>query len=89
MDWTWFFKKWFAVILPEFERGRHQDAHEFLRCLLDKLVDASIAPTSPSEEPSSTEESNIVKEIFGGCLKSQVCLLILTTSQWAPMPCCY
>jgi hypothetical protein len=43
--------------------------------LLDKLDDASVALRLSSDEPSS-----IVKEVFGGQLKSQVFLLILTTN---------
>ena len=45
--------------------------------MLDKLDEDSIAPRSSeessSEESSSTEEGSVVKEIFRGCLKSQVC----------------
>ncbi|KAJ1296133.1 hypothetical protein BS78_01G276100 [Paspalum vaginatum] len=58
-------------ISSDFDIGVQQDAQEFLRCLLEKLDEASIAP-STSEEPSSTEESSIAKEIFGGCLKSEL-----------------
>ncbi|XP_037410271.1 ubiquitin carboxyl-terminal hydrolase 18-like [Triticum dicoccoides] len=55
------------TIFRDFEQGQHQDAHEFLRCLLDKLDEVTVAPRSESEEPSS-----IVKELFGGQLKSQL-----------------
>ncbi|KAI5017667.1 hypothetical protein ZWY2020_042555, partial [Hordeum vulgare] len=55
------------TIFRDFEQGQHQDAHEFLRCLLDKLDEVTVAPRSESEEPSS-----IVKEFFGGQLKSQL-----------------
>uniref|UniRef100_A0A452XGK4 USP domain-containing protein n=2 Tax=Aegilops tauschii subsp. strangulata TaxID=200361 RepID=A0A452XGK4_AEGTS len=51
-----------------FRRGRHQDAHEFLRCLLDKLDEASVPPRSPSSE----RPSSIVTQVFGGQLKSQL-----------------
>lgn len=61
-----------AAISSDFKSGVQQDAQEFLRCLLDKLDEDSIAPRS-SEESSSTEEGSVVKEIFRGCLKSQVC----------------
>uniref|UniRef100_A0ACD5THV6 Uncharacterized protein n=1 Tax=Avena sativa TaxID=4498 RepID=A0ACD5THV6_AVESA len=61
------FVRCLKLVFRDFERGQHQDAHEFLRCLLDKLDEASVAPRSSSEEPSS-----IVKEIFGGQLKSQL-----------------
>ncbi|XP_062206099.1 ubiquitin carboxyl-terminal hydrolase 19-like [Phragmites australis] len=61
-----------SSISPEFTSFVQQDAHEFLRCLLEKLDDASVAPMSSLEEPSSTEEGSVAKEIFGGRLKSQL-----------------
>ncbi|XP_044402230.1 uncharacterized protein [Triticum aestivum] len=61
------FVKRLKSIFRDFEQGQHQDAHEFLRCLLDKLDEVTVAPRSESEEPSS-----IVKEFFGGQLKSQL-----------------
>ncbi|GJM91555.1 hypothetical protein PR202_ga07937 [Eleusine coracana subsp. coracana] len=57
------------AISSDFEKGVQQDAQEFLRCLLDKLDEASIAPSSSEEPP--TIEGGIAKEIFGGRLKSQ------------------
>ncbi|TVU31576.1 hypothetical protein EJB05_23266, partial [Eragrostis curvula] len=60
-----------SSISPDFERGVQQDAQEFLRCLLDKLDEASVAPRT-LEEPSSTEEGGVAKEVFGGRLKSQL-----------------
>ncbi|KAF8728190.1 hypothetical protein HU200_018778 [Digitaria exilis] len=59
------------LISSNFERGVQQDAQEFLCDLLEKLDEASIAPKSSLEEPSSTE-GGIAKEIFGGLLKSQL-----------------
>ncbi|OQU92084.1 hypothetical protein SORBI_3001G287900 [Sorghum bicolor] len=58
-------------ISSDFKSGVQQDAQEFLRCLLDKLDEDSIAPRS-SEESSTTKEGSVVKEIFRGCLKSQL-----------------
>ncbi|CAM0956073.1 unnamed protein product [Alopecurus aequalis] len=55
------------LISENFGWGRHQDAHEFLRCFLDKLDEASVPPNPPSEGSSS-----IVQQIFGGQLKSQL-----------------
>jgi hypothetical protein len=63
-------------ISPDFVWRVQQDVQELLRCLLDKLDEASVAPRS-SEEPSSTEDG-VAKEVFGGLLKSQVCLLIFS-----------
>ncbi|CAL4915728.1 unnamed protein product [Urochloa decumbens] len=59
-------------ISPKFESGVQQDAQEFFSDLLEKLDEASVAPRSSLEEPSSTEEGGIAKKIFGGCLKSQL-----------------
>jgi hypothetical protein len=56
-----------------------QDVQELLRCFLDKLDEASVAPRS-SEEPPSTE-GGVAKYrqiLCGGHLKSQVCLLIFS-----------
>nr|CAB3500069.1 unnamed protein product [Digitaria exilis] len=61
----------YHLISSNFERGVQQDAQEFLCDLLEKLDEASIAPKSSLEEPSSTE-GGIAKEIFGGLLKSQL-----------------
>uniref|UniRef100_A0ACD5U4U3 Uncharacterized protein n=1 Tax=Avena sativa TaxID=4498 RepID=A0ACD5U4U3_AVESA len=61
------FVKLLKLISEDFRWGGHQDAHELLRCLLDKLDEYSVAPRLSSEEPSS-----IVKEVFGGQLKSQL-----------------
>ncbi|XP_022685475.1 ubiquitin carboxyl-terminal hydrolase 20 [Setaria italica] len=58
-------------ISSNFESGVQQDAQEFFFDLLEKLDEAYVAPRS-SEEPSSTEEGGIAKQIFGGRLKSQL-----------------
>ncbi|KAL6641505.1 hypothetical protein ACP70R_019686 [Stipagrostis hirtigluma subsp. patula] len=60
------------AISPDFESGAHQDAQELLRCLLDKLDEASVTPRSLEEPSSSSEEGSVAKEIFGGQLKSQL-----------------
>ncbi|KAG2550333.1 ubiquitin carboxyl-terminal hydrolase 20-like isoform X5 [Panicum virgatum] len=60
-------------ISSNFESGVQQDAQEFFCDLLEKLDKASLAPRSSLEEPSTTEEGGIAKEIFGGRLKSQLC----------------
>ncbi|KAL6905381.1 hypothetical protein ACP4OV_002982 [Aristida adscensionis] len=61
-----------SSISPDFESGVQQDAQELLRCLLDKLDETSVAPSSLEEPCSSTEEGSIAKGIFGGQLKSQL-----------------
>jgi len=67
-----------VAISSNFESGVQQDAQEFFCDLLEKLDKASVTPRSSLDEPSSTEEGGIAKEIFGGRLKSQVktCKLI-------------
>ncbi|XP_047043630.1 uncharacterized protein LOC124647801 [Lolium rigidum] len=62
------FVKLLKLICQDFSWGRHQDAHELLRCLLDKLDDASVAPMGVSSE----EPCSIVKQVFGGQVKSQL-----------------
>ncbi|CAN6311782.1 unnamed protein product [Urochloa humidicola] len=59
-------------ISPKFESGVQQDAQEFFSDLLEKLDEASVAPRSSLDEPSSPEEGGIAKKLFGGCLKSQL-----------------
>lgn len=65
--------------LPElssdFRPGQQEDAHEFLRCLLDNLHKCTLDPKSKGK-PSSFDEESIVKQVFGGRLKSQVCTVI-------------
>ena len=72
--------------LPElssdFRAGQQEDAHEFLRCLLDNLHKCTLDPKSKGK-PSSFDEESIVKQVFGGRLKSQVCTLpLLISSLW-------
>ncbi|CAL5018960.1 unnamed protein product [Urochloa decumbens] len=55
----------------DFRPGQQEDAHEFLRCLLDNLHKCTVDPMSKGKGSSFDEES-IVKEIFGGQLKSQL-----------------
>ncbi|CAN6280337.1 unnamed protein product [Urochloa humidicola] len=55
----------------DFRPGQQEDAHEFLRCLLDNLHKCTVDPMLKGKGSSFDEES-IVKEIFGGQLKSQL-----------------
>ncbi|AQK54422.1 Putative ubiquitin carboxyl-terminal hydrolase superfamily protein [Zea mays] len=52
-------------------RRQQEDAHEFLRCLLDNLHKCTLDPMSKGKGSSFDEES-IVNEIFGGQLKSHL-----------------
>uniref|UniRef100_A0A0E0CQ27 Ubiquitin carboxyl-terminal hydrolase n=1 Tax=Oryza meridionalis TaxID=40149 RepID=A0A0E0CQ27_9ORYZ len=51
--------------------GQQEDAHEFLRCLLDNLDKCTTDP-KPKDKPSSFDEESIVKQVFGGRLKSKL-----------------
>ncbi|KAL5213432.1 hypothetical protein ABZP36_024279 [Zizania latifolia] len=55
----------------DFRPGQQEDAHEFLRCLLDNLHKCTIDSKS-KDKPSSFDEESIVKQVFGGQLKSQL-----------------
>ncbi|KAG8059797.1 hypothetical protein GUJ93_ZPchr0002g26014 [Zizania palustris] len=55
----------------DFRPGQQEDAHEFLRCLLDNLHKCTIDRKS-KDKPSSFDEESIVKQVFGGRLKSQL-----------------
>lgn len=56
-----------------FRLGRQEDAHEFLRCLLDGMQEACLKHVKPKPTPTSeTAESTFVHRIFGGRLRSQV-----------------
>uniref|UniRef100_K3YZJ7 USP domain-containing protein n=1 Tax=Setaria italica TaxID=4555 RepID=K3YZJ7_SETIT len=61
----------FEELSSDFRPGQQEDAHEFLRCLLDNLHKCTLDPMSKGKGSSFDEES-IVKDIFGGQLKSQL-----------------
>lgn len=61
-------------LVPKFRGYQQQDAHEFLRYLLDKLNDELCQTLSAN--------SSIVSDVFGGVLQSDVsCLICLKESQ--------
>jgi len=66
-----FLNKNLPELSSDFRPGQQEDAHEFLRCLLDNLHKCTLDPMSKGNGASFDEES-IVKEIFGGQLRSQV-----------------
>ncbi|KAJ0989947.1 hypothetical protein J5N97_008303 [Dioscorea zingiberensis] len=57
-------------ISSDLELGNQEDSHEFLRCFLDSVDSCCLHPRS--EEPLPLEEDSLVKQIFGGRLKSQL-----------------
>lgn len=73
----------------EFQPGRQQDAHEFLRCLIEKMREAFLKRfenlRSSTEIDRKVLETTPLDRIFGGCLSSGVtcgkCSHVSTTSQ--------
>ncbi|KQK00848.1 ubiquitin carboxyl-terminal hydrolase 21 isoform X2 [Brachypodium distachyon] len=65
------FKDNLRKLSSDFRPGQQEDAHEFLRCLLDNLHKCTLDPKSKGK-PSSFDEESIVKRVFGGQLKSQL-----------------
>ncbi|KAM0917067.1 hypothetical protein ACQ4PT_009801 [Festuca glaucescens] len=65
------FKDNLSKLSSDFRPGQQEDAHEFLRCLLDNLHKCTLDPKSKGN-PSSFDEESIVKQVFGGRLKSQL-----------------
>ena len=55
----------------QFRRGRQEDAHEFLRCLLDSMQKACLRLVAP-KRPRRVQETSAVHSLFGGHLRSQV-----------------
>jgi ubiquitin C-terminal hydrolase len=64
-----------SYICRRFRLGRQEDAHEFIRCLLD-MVEKSYNKLHYGKDPSPSDKhgrlSTIVQHIFGGQLQSQV-----------------
>ncbi|XP_051202649.1 ubiquitin carboxyl-terminal hydrolase 21-like [Lolium perenne] len=55
----------FKELSSDFLPGQQEDAHEFLRCLLENLHKCTLDPKSKGK-PSSIDEESIVKQVFGG-----------------------
>lgn len=56
----------------DFVPGEQADAHEFLRCFLDNLDSSSLNLEFMGNNKPSIDGKSIVKQVFGGCLRSQV-----------------
>lgn len=61
------------AVARHFRPGRQEDAHEFLRYLLEAMQRAALSPggTSTSLDPRS-RETTVINRIFGGYLQSTV-----------------
>ncbi|CAN0031483.1 unnamed protein product, partial [Hapterophycus canaliculatus] len=61
------------MIGKQFRQGRQEDAHEFLRHLLDKMVDCCLKRKGvKSSAPNRLAETTPINRIFGGYLRSRV-----------------
>ncbi|KAJ4842318.1 hypothetical protein Tsubulata_039691 [Turnera subulata] len=69
------------IFADHFRCGRQEDAHEFLRYVIDACHNTSLRllklrrnpnPNDASPSPSPAATSTVVKDIFGGSLQSQV-----------------
>lgn len=54
-----------------FRLGRQEDAHEYLRCVLDAMHEAFLKHVRP-KPPPELAATTFVQRIFGGKLRSQV-----------------
>ncbi|URE06516.1 ubiquitin carboxyl-terminal hydrolase [Musa troglodytarum] len=60
-----------SKISPHFGLGQQEDAHEFLHSFLDNVHARCLGRTA-ADRPASLEEDSIVKQVFGGRLRSQL-----------------
>ncbi|KAF8110497.1 hypothetical protein N665_0083s0059 [Sinapis alba] len=64
------------IFAEHFKFGRQEDAHEFLRYVIDACHNTSLRlkklRMKGAENVNSSSSSTVVKEIFGGALQSQV-----------------
>jgi ubiquitin carboxyl-terminal hydrolase 36/42 len=60
-------------ISKSFRMWRQEDAHEYLRCLIEGLHNCCLPPGVKSNSAVSQERS-LIHKIFGGRLRSQVVL---------------
>lgn len=54
-----------------FRPGRQEDAHEYLRCLLDYMHEICLKPLNP-KPPAEVQQTTLIYRIFGGRLRSQI-----------------
>eukprot|EP00878_Enallax_costatus_P044748 GHUV01053482.1.p1 GENE.GHUV01053482.1~~GHUV01053482.1.p1 ORF type:complete len:163 (+),score=38.80 GHUV01053482.1:142-630(+) len=63
-----------TYMLCRFRLGRQEDAHEYLRCVLDAMHESFLKHIKP-KPPPELAATTFVQRIFGGKLRSQVCFL--------------
>ena len=57
----------------QFRVGRQEDSHEFIRCLLERMVRASLRIVGVKEgAPGRLDETTTLHDIFGGYFRNQV-----------------
>eukprot|EP01046_Picozoa_sp_COSAG06_P072679 COSAG06_NODE_21376_length_759_cov_1.053030_1_plen_114_part_01 len=60
----------------QFRRGRQEDAHEFLRCLLDSMQAGCLKHhqlgSGATKLPRRVQETSAVHALFGGHTRSQI-----------------
>jgi ubiquitin carboxyl-terminal hydrolase 36/42 len=69
------FIKNLSVVARTFHTGRQEDAHEWLRLLLESVQQACLASASPAIRQSALKETTFIQKIFGGRLLSRVTCL--------------
>lgn len=75
-----------ALVVPcRFRLGRQEDAHEYLRCVLDAMAEAFLKHIKP-KPPPELASTTFIHRIFGGKLRSEVCGR-LQACLCAPAPC--
>ncbi|GKV04155.1 hypothetical protein SLEP1_g16351 [Rubroshorea leprosula] len=66
-------QSWFRIFAEHFRCGRQEDAHEFLRYVIDACHNTCLRLKKLQRKGSEPFNGNtVVKEIFGGALQSQV-----------------
>lgn len=69
------FIKNLKTVARTFHTGRQEDAHEWLRLLLESVQQACLVSASPSVKQSALKETTFIQKIFGGRLLSRVTCL--------------